>query len=61
MTRTEKIELLMKPIQAQLNVLVNDSECKFTPSELMKQHDDIKTRYEGMSDMELTNIVLMNF
>jgi len=61
MSRQEKIELLMKPIQAQLNVLVNDPNCEFTPSQLMEQHDEIKTRYEGMTDMQLTNIVMMNF
>tara|TARA_R100000951_G_C2595937_1_gene166611 strand:- start:608 stop:796 length:189 start_codon:yes stop_codon:yes gene_type:complete len=62
MTRQEMINLLMKPVQAQANAMVNEpEEGGLTNAEIMKMHDDIKKRYEGMSDMQLRNIVVMNF
>ena len=52
----------MKPVQAQANAMVNEpEEGGLTNAEIMKMHDDIKKRYEGMSDMQLRNIVVMNF
>ena len=61
MKRNEMIDLLMKPLINKSIDMKSDSECELSDREIDSQIEEFKVKYGSYNDMQLANMVMINF